>query len=316
MLKTATNPAATKRSIFALNESNPLVPYLYLVPHAILFFVFFVYPIGYGVWVSMHRWDPLNTISPYVGLEFYTNLFDPNKIQAQFFWKSVVNTCIFVAWSVPALVVVALLLAVQLQKPILFRGFFRTVFFSPGILSVSVVAILWRWVFDNGNGLVNVVRRDVFNLPIINYMTDENIVWLPIVIATIWWTVGFNMNLYLAAMSGISQSYYEAAELDGANGFQKFWHITLPLLQPTTLFVAVTTVLASFNLYGQSVLMTNGGPSRSTQSVIHYITEEGFTNNQFSSATAMSFVFGLIMLAFTVIQFRMMARDVTRSRGN
>ncbi|WP_034335444.1 carbohydrate ABC transporter permease [Deinococcus misasensis] len=316
MLKSATKPQVKGKSIFALNESNPLVPYLYLIPHAILFLVFFVYPIGYGVWISVHRWDPLNTITPFVGLEFYLNLFDPNKIQAQFFWKSVVNTSIFVVLSVPALIIVALLLAVQLQKPILFRGFFRTVFFAPGILSVSVVAILWRWVFDNGNGLVNVIRRDVFNLPIINYMTDENIIWLPIVVATVWWTVGFNMNLYLAAMSGISQSYYEAADLDGASPFQKFWHITLPLLQPTTLFVAVTTVLASFNLYGQSLLMTNGGPSRLTQSVIHYITEEGFTNNQFSSATAMSFVFGIIMLAFTAIQFRMMAKDVTRSREN
>lgn len=123
------------------------------------------------------------------------------------------------------------------------------------------------------------------------------------------------MTLYLAALGNVPISLYEAASLDGATPWQSFRFITLPLLAPVTLFVFVTTALASFQLFGQSLLITNGGPSRSTQSVIQYITEEGFTNAQYSSAAAMGFVFGLIMLIFTAAQFGLMARDVKGGEG-
>ncbi|HEX2864013.1 MAG TPA: sugar ABC transporter permease, partial [Deinococcales bacterium] len=130
----------------------------------------------------------------------------------------------------------------------------------------------------------------------------------------VWWTIGFNMTLYIAALGGISRSYYEAAEIDGAGAWAQFRFITLPLLGPTTLFITVTTVLASFQLFGQSQVITAGGPTRSTQSVIMYITEQGFTNYQMSSASAMAFMFGLIMLVFTVLQFRIMAKDLQGDR--
>ncbi|AFZ66349.1 carbohydrate ABC transporter permease [Deinococcus peraridilitoris] len=307
-------PRGRARSLLALNESNPLIPYLFLFPHAILFFVFVLYPVGFGLWVSMHQYDPLNTTQPFVGLQYYRNLFDPASPQYEFFWKTLLNTCLFVVISVPALVGASLALALQLHRPIFGRAFFRTLFFAPGILSVPVIGVLWRWVFNNTGGLVNNVRAEGFGLDPINWLTTEGLAWIPIVIATIWWTVGFNMTLYLAALSGISQSYYEAAEIDGAGPWAKFRFITLPLLQPTTLFVAVTTVLTSFQLFGQSLLITGGGPLRNTQSVIQYITEEAFTNNQFASATAMSFAFGLLMLVFTAFQFKLMAKDLTQSR--
>jgi len=307
-------PTPQRASLLALNDSNPLVPYLFLLPHAILFFVFVVYPVGFGLWVSFHQYDPLNTVQPFVGLQNYRNLFDPASPQHDFFWKTLLNTCLFVLISVPLLVATALGLALQLHRPIFGRSFFRTLFFAPGILSVPVIGVLWRWMFNNTGGLVNSVRDEGFGLGPIDWLTTENLAWVPIVVATIWWTVGFNMTLYLAAMANISESYYEAAEIDGATSWAKFRYITLPLLQPTTLFVGVTTVLGAFQLFGQSLLITGGGPLRGTQSIIQYITEEAFTNNQFSSATAMSFMFGLLMLVFTAFQFRLMARDLTQSR--
>ncbi len=295
----------------ALNETNPLVPYLFLVPHAVFFFWFVVYPILYGVWVSVHRWDPLSSTQPFVGLEFYRALFDPSTSQSSFFWRTLLNTAFFTVLSLPLLVATALGLAMLLHKPIFGQAIFRAIFFMPGILSVSVMGILWRWMFDNQSGLVNIVRSEYLKLPSLPFLTTEWLAWVPIIIGTIWWTIGFNMTLYLAALGNISQSYFEAAELDGAGSWAKFRFITLPLLAPTTLFVSVTTVLASFQLFGQSQVITNGGPTRTTQSVIMYITEEAFSNNQFSSATAMAFVFGAIMLVFTAIQFRIMARDLS-----
>ncbi len=184
----------------------------------------------------------------------------------------------------------------------------------PGILSVSVMGILWRWMFDNQSGLINVVREQFFGVAVIQFLTTEGWAWVPIIVGTVWWTIGFNMTLYLAALGGINQSYYEAAQLDGAGAWAQFRFITLPLLAPTTLFIAVTTVLASFQLFGQSALITGGGPTRSTQSVIQYITEEAFGNNQQSSASAMAFVFGGLMLVFTAFQFRLMAMDLRASR--
>lgn len=304
-----------ERSLLALNDSNPLVPYLFLVPHALFFLVFIVYPVGYGLWISTHRYDVLADAQPLVGLEYYRNLFDPATPQSQFFWRTLLNTAFFTAVSVPLLVAAALGLALLLYRPIFARAFFRTVFFMPGILSVSVMGILWRWMFDNQSGLVNVIRQQYLGLPVIQFLTTEGWAWVPIIVGTVWWTVGFNMTLYLAALGGISPSLYEAADIDGAGPAAKFRAITWPLLAPTTLFIAVTTVLASFQLFGQSLVITNGGPTRSTQSVIQYITEEAFGNNQLSSAAAMGFVFGLLMLAFTAFQFKLMARDLTAARS-
>lgn len=291
-------------------EASPLLGYLYLLPFMVFFAVFTVYPVGYGLYVSMHRWNLLGGQQEFVGLLFYRNLFDPATPQSEFFWRTLLNTAFFTAVSVPLLVGTALGLAVMLYRPIFGRSFFRAIFFMPGILSVAVMGILWRWLFDNQSGLVNVIREQYFGLPVVQWLTTEGLAWVPIIVGTLWWTVGFNMTLYLAGLGGISPSLYEAADLDGAGPWAKFRHITLPLLAPTTLFITVTTVLASFQLFGQSLVITNGGPARSTQSVIQYITEEAFGNNQLASASAMAFMFGLILLIFTVAQFRLMVRDM------
>ncbi|GGK28914.1 sugar ABC transporter permease [Deinococcus malanensis] len=287
-----------------------LEPYLYLLPHALLFFVFTVYPVGYGIYIATHRWDLLAETQAFVGSEYFRNLFTPGSPQFEFFWRTLINTAFFTVVTVPLLVASSLGLAVLLHRPIFGRAFFRAVFFMPGILTVSVMGILWRWMFDNQIGLVNAARALMTGAGPIPWLSTEGLAWIPIVVGTVWWTVGFNMTLYLAALSNVSQSLYEAASLDGATSGQQFRYITWPMLGPITLFVTVTTALASFQLFGQSLVITNGGPSRSTQSVTQYITEEAFTNSQYSSAAAMGFVFGLFMLVLTAAQFRIMARDV------
>ncbi|MBE3575499.1 MAG: sugar ABC transporter permease [Firmicutes bacterium] len=299
-----------RRGILApFSEGSPLLPYLYLLPHAVLFTVFILYPIGFGIYVSVHRWDILASHQPFAGLEFYKRLFDPSTLQFQFFWRTMLNTALFVGLSVPLLVFGALSMAMLVNRPIFGRGFFRAVFFMPNILAVSVVGLLWRWILDNQAGLVNVILSDA-GLPKVDFITQQPWAWVSILVSTLWWTIGFNMVIYLAALQGIPSNYYEAADLEGASGWAKFRYITWPMLSPTTLFVVVTTVLASFQLFGQPYVITGGGPSRTTESVLMYITEEAFTNYQFSSASAMATLFGLIMLLFTIFQFRTMARDI------
>lgn len=304
----------TSSTFFKRRGGNPLEPYLYLLPHALLFFVFIVYPIGFGVYVSLHRWNILSTTQPFVGLEFYRTIFTPGTPQSEFFWKTLLNTLLFVAISVPALIVSALGLALLLQNPIPGRNLFRTIFFLPTILAVSVMGILWKWLFENRTGLVNILLDSLPFARPLPFLTTPGWAWLPIILGTVWWTVGFNMVLYSAALNNIPKTYYEAADLDGANSWNRFRFITWPMLSPVTLFATVSTTIASFQLFGQSQVITAGGPLRTTQSVMMYITEEAFTNFQFSSAAAMSFTFGLMLLVITAFQFRLMIRDL--GRGN
>lgn len=301
-------------ALLRLDDRNPLVPYLYLLPHAILFLVFIVFPIGFGIYVSVHRWNILSDQQTFVGLEYYRALFTAGTPQATFFWKTLLNTGFFVLVSVPLLIASALGLALLLHKPVWGRGFFRTVFFLPTILAVSIMGLLWRWLFENGSGLVNVILERIPFLDTVPFLTTVGWAWVPIIVGTVWWTVGFNMVLYSAALAGIPRAYYDAAQLDGAGNWAQFRYVTWPMLAPVTLFAAITTTIASFQLFGQPHVITAGGPLRTTQSVMMYITEEAFTNFRFSSAAAMSMIFGLALLLVAAFQFRLMLRDT--GRGN
>jgi multiple sugar transport system permease protein len=302
------------RSVLRLDDGNPLVPYLYLLPHAVLFLVFVIFPIGFGIYVSVHRWNILSDQQQFVGLEYYLALFTPGTPQAIFFWKTLLNTLLFVGVSVPLLIGSALGLALLLERPIFGRGFFRTVFFLPTILAVSIMGLLWRWMFENRSGLINVILERIPFIDTVPFLTTVGWAWVPIIVGTVWWTVGFNMVLYSAALAGIPRAYYDAAQLDGAGRWAQFRFVTWPMVAPVTLFAAVTTTIASFQLFGQPHVITAGGPLRTTQSVMMYITEEAFTNFKFSSAAAMSLVFGLALLVIAAFQFRLMMRDI--GRGN
>ena len=302
-------------ALLRLDDRNPLVPYLYLLPHAVLFLVFIVFPIGYGIFVSLHRWNLLADTQIFVGLDHYRALFTPGSSEARFFWKTLLNTVFFVAVSVPLLIASAIGLALLLHKPITGRTFFRTVFFLPTILAVSIMGLLWKWMFENGSGLVNVILERVPFLDTVPFLTTVGWAWVPIIVGTVWWTVGFNMVLYSAALASIPQAYYDAAQLDGAGRWGEFRYVTWPMLTPVTIFTAVTSTIASFQLFGQSHVITAGGPLRTTQSVMMYITEEAFTNFQFSSAAAMSMVFGLALLLISIFQFRLLLSDTGRGAG-
>ena len=252
------------------------VPYAYLLPHAVLFVIFIVYPVAFGVYVSLHRWNILSDVQRYVGLEFYARLVTPGTVQFNFFWKTMGNTALFTAITVPALLLAALGLALLLDRPIPGRAFFRAVFFLPTILAVSVMGLTWRWMFENQTGLVNILLDLIPFTQAMPFLTNVGWAWVPIVVGTIWWTVGFNMILYGAALAAIPRVYYEAAMIDGAGAWAQFRHITWPQLNPVTLFALVTTTIASFQLFGQPHVITSGGPLRTTQSVMMYITEEAF----------------------------------------
>ena len=290
-------------------RGDGIVPYLYLLPHAILFSVFTVYPVVFGVSVSLHRWNILSPTQRWVGLENYLSIF-AGGINTDFFWRTLLNTALFVVIAVPLLVACALGLALLLHRQRQGQSFFRTVFFMPAILSVAVMGLLWRWLFANQTGLINIVLANALHVAPVPFLTAVGWAWVPIIVGTVWWSVGFNMILYVAALQGLPVQYFEAAEIDGARAWRRFRSLTWPLLNPVTLFATTTTIISSFQLFGQPYVITSGGPLRTTQSVIMYITEVAFGRFQFSAAAAMSIVFGLLLLGISALQFRGMVIDL------
>jgi multiple sugar transport system permease protein len=286
-----------------------LTPYLFILPHLLVFSVFVGYPFFNGLYLSFLRYDylrPANTA--FVGLQNYANLFTPGSVQYQVFWNALINTVQFVLYSVPFLLVVPLGLALLLNTRIRGVNVFRAIYFAPWALSGAVVALLWWWIFQSQGGLVNYYLAQ-FGVQPPRWLSTLPWAWVAIVVCTVWWTSGFNMIILLAALQDIPDYVYEAAAIDGATGAQSFWRITLPLLRPVLIFIIVTSIIASFNLFIQPFIMTGGGPAQpggggATEPVMVRIYREGFERNLQGSAAAMSVVTALIMILFSYANFR------------
>ena len=280
-----------------------IVPYLFIAPHLLFFAAFLGWPFIYGVYISLFRFDFLRPDNrPFVGLRNYINLFDPESVQFDKFWNSLGNTLEFIAWSVLPLVGIALILAVLLNRNYPGRGVFRTIFFAPYTLSVTVASVLWWWIFQQ-TGIVNQVLQ-MIGLKSINWLGDLPGAWVAITIATIWWTIGFNTVIFLTALQEIPKSLYEAASLDGANSQQQFFLITIPMLRSVLVFVLTITLIASANLFGQPYIMTGGGPADGTQTVIYRIFFEGILRGQMGTAAAMSIFVAILLLSLTYLNFK------------
>lgn len=286
-------------------------PYLFILPHLIFFLAFLAWPFFYGIYISLFNFDFLRPeFRPFVGLKNYADLvINRNSIQFSDFWRSMGNTGWFVLYSVPPLVVVALLLAVLLNGNYRGRNLFRGIYFAPYALSVTVAAVLWRWIFDQG-GLINYYMGNLgFVQPA--WLSSIPWSWIAITICTVWWTIGFNTIIFLAALQDIPESLYEAASIDGANTMQQFFSITVPMLRPVLVFVITTTLIASANLFGQPWIMT-GFQFLPTEPVMMRIYNEGILQNRMGSAAAMSVFFAAILLILTTLNFRIFGRTEER----
>ena len=273
--------------------------WLFLSPYLVLVGAFLKYPILSGLFISLHEWAILGTDRPFVGLANYTRLFRDDT-----FWKSLGNTFYFVALSTPALVILGLAFAVLLNRKMPGRTFFRAAIFMPYLLSISVVGMLWLWLLQPRHGLIsfNLERFAVFTK--VNWLGDPRFAMPSIAATTVWWTIGFNLVLFLAGLQDIPAELQDAAKIDGSNAWQEFWFITLPLLARVTLFVVVMQVIRSFQIFGQVYIMTGGGPYGATRVLVQYIYENGFKFWKMGYASAMAYVLLAFIMVFTFIQLR------------
>jgi len=274
-----------------------------MAPYLILFGAFVVLPVVLGGWMSLHRWDYTLPNKPFVGLENYFQLFDPTSSSSQVFWGAMGATGIFTAGSVPLLLVLPLAVALLMRRTFPGRNLMRAIYFAPYVLGVAVVAVLWRFLLDNNIGVVNHMLG-VIGLPDDTaWTTSVPAAWVTLIGVTVWWTLGFNAVIYLAALQDIPAELYEAARVDGASGWQQFLNVTLPGLRPIFAFIVVITLIASANMFGQSYLMTQGGPGRETRTAIYQITETGLRGFRMGEASAMSYVLTAILLLASAIVF-------------
>lgn len=285
---------------------RPVTAYLFMLPYLVLFGTFVVGPAIYGLWISLHAWDPQLPNKPWVGFENYKDLFTAGTTTSGPFWNSMEATGKFMLFSIPLLIVIPLGIAVALVPVFRGRNLLRGIFFAPFVLGVAVIGLLWRYLLDPNVGVVNsfLTRMGMDSPPA--WTTDTPWVWFALVIPTLWWTVGYNTVIFLAGLQDISKELYEAADIDGANKWQKFRNVTIPGLRPVLVFVVTITILASANVFGQPYLITQGQPGRETRSVIMQIGEEGLRRFQMGSAAAMSTIMTLSLIVISLLAWFVM----------
>lgn len=271
---------------------------LFLLPFMVVYILFMIYPILKGLYTSLCDVE-LNLTQTFIGLENYQEMF-----QDKFFWQSMGNTLIYTLFNTPVLVIGGLVLSLLLHAKLHGNVVFRTIFFLPYVLSISVVAYIWKFLLQPHNGLLNTVLHQFGVETEIMWLQNGTLAWISVIAMTLWSGVGFNMVMFLAGLQEIDDSLYEAAEIDGAGTFIKFWSITLPGLKNVTLMITVLQTIASMKLFTHTFLLTRGGPGTQTRGIVQYIYEKAFTENKLGPATAMSFILLIVMLIFSVIQFR------------
>jgi multiple sugar transport system permease protein len=276
-------------------------PYLFLAPGLALFAVFRVYPLLEGLWLSFTNARLGRAQHVFVGSANYARLLDDTR-----FHVSLLNTAYYTIASTIPILAIPLLLAVALNRGVALRTFLRGAFFFPFTLSVVTVGLTWLWLLDPVIGPSTYYLRAA-GIPVRSWLADPNTAMWAIIVTTVWWVTGYYLVIYLAGLQDIPRELYEAASIDGAGGWRSFWSITMPLLRPVFLFVLVTHVIGSFQIFGQVFVLTNGGPGDATRTVVQHLYETAFQNFfHFGSASAMAWVLFLIILAFSLLQFRLL----------
>jgi len=278
-----------------MKQNKSLSSYLLVAPYLLHVLVFVLFPVGFSLFLSFHEWNIIGPMD-FVGTANYEKL-----LQDQYFIKSLRNTLVFLIIHIPLQIIVALGLAVILNEKLWFRAFFRGAFFMPVVVSGVVVTILWQQLYGYEMGSINTFLMWLgFNK--IGWLIDPAWAMPSIAIMATWKNVGLYIILFLVGLQSVPKSLYEASELEGATRWQQFWHITLPVINPTVIMVMILSTIGGFSLFIEPYVMTGGGPLNSTLSSVLYIYKQGFFYYHMGYAATLGLVLALIILFVVFIQ--------------
>jgi multiple sugar transport system permease protein len=293
------DPVDWRKRAYKIYNSEAFVAFLFLLIPVILLAALKIYPVFYNLYLSFTRYE-LFEPPRFVGLKNYQYVFT-NEVTRQ----SIGNTILFTLEAVPLGTALALTIAKLLDQKIRGRVFIRTLYYLPVVSSVVVSAMIWRWIYSPQNGLLNHLISGV-GIPAQNWLNDPNLALISLVIVTIWGSIGSNMVIFLAGLQDIPSDVLEAARVDGANSFQSFLFITVPLMRPIILFVVVTFTISIFRNFGLIFMLTQGGPFNRTNTMVWEVYQNVFGYLRLGRGAAISVVMLIIVLILTMISFRVL----------
>jgi multiple sugar transport system permease protein len=269
----------------------------------VIFFVFTLLPVAIALYLSLTNYDVFTRID-WVGITNYQDVFDD-----EFFWRALVNTTTYTAWTIPLSMAIGLGLALLLNQKLRGLGIYRTIYYVPVVTSMVAVAMIWIQLFDPLYGVISNSLESI-GIKGVDWLGDPNLAMPSVIVVSVWKVIGWNMLIYLAGLQGIPDYLKEAAAIDGANPWQSFFKITLPLLQPTTFFIFVTSLIGAFQVFDQVYVMTGGGPANATTTLVHQIYNAAFKALDMGYAAAMSFVLFGIILVISLLSMRAIRGEV------
>lgn len=290
------------KALSSLEKRKWVAAYLFIAPIVILFTAFRIYPAFFNFALSFMKWNVFKNEGTWVGLKNYARLLEDET-----FFTAFKNTLLYTGIFLPIQMTAALAIALLLNVRFRGRSFCRTALFAPYVITLVATAAIWKWLYDPTSGLFNAVLEQL-NLPTSLWLLGKDTALGSVIVYSIWQSVGYSIVIFLAGLQAIPQRYYEAAEIDGASKFQSFLHITLPLLMPVTLFILVMMTIASFGVFSQIYVMTQGGPAYGTLVLVLYMFNHAFTFLNLSYGATIAVVFFIFVLAVTIIELKFGSR--------
>lgn len=287
-----------------LQRQRDIVGYLFLAPNLIGFIIFMLIPFLYAFYISFFNWDGITEMQ-FTGLRNYVKLITNEGFRISF-----VNTLYYTLLNVPLIIIFGLGLALAVNTITKCKALFRTVFFLPNIVTVVSIVIVWQAFYHPVYGPLTMILKalGVENTP--QWISDPKWAMICIIIMSIWINAGYYMIIFLAALNNVPESYYEAAEIDGAGKISRFFNITLPMISPSMFFAIIIAIINSFKVFDQVALLTQGGPGRSTNVLVYYVYQQSFKYYKFGEASAAAFILFALILIITVIQYSMQEKWV------
>jgi ABC-type sugar transport system permease subunit len=288
-----------EEKMIVTNRKEKVGYYLFLLPAYLIFAVFIFWPVVHSLYLSFFKYNIVTITSPqFVGLRNYLYL-----LKDEVFWISCKNTLFFVIGTVPVKMFLGLLAAMLLnRKDLKFKAFYRTCFYIPVVVSMVAISIVWMLLFNPGpNGVVNILLSK-FGIQPLGWIADSKLALPTVMLLVIWKDLGYIMVIYLAGLMAIPDEIYEAVALDPVSSWQKFWYITWPLLKPTTIFILITQVIDSFQVFTPIYVMTEGGPGYSSTTIVNYLYDKGFREYEMGIACAVAYLLFVVLLVLTILQ--------------